>query len=106
MQQELDDFAACFDGPLSEEEQDLIRQLKQNEITKSNGQGQNEEKGQVEEQDAGEGKLTVETLQSERPRDGAGTQEEEEEEIDEFADDDFEQFGVEAESPTESERER
>lgn len=31
MQQELDDFAEFFDGPLSEEEQDLIKQLKQRE---------------------------------------------------------------------------
>ena len=47
--------------------------------------------------------MTVQT-QSDRLRDGVGTQEEEEEEIDEFADDDFEQFGVEAESPTDSEK--
>ena len=45
-------------------------------------------------------------MQAERPRDGTGPHEEEEEEIDEFADDDFEQFGVEAESPTDSEKQR
>ena len=61
MQQELDEFADMFDGPLSQEEQDLIRQLKQNEIITKTGQGHSEgvEKGQVQEQDAGEGKLTV-----------------------------------------------
>ena len=31
MQRELDDFAEFFDGPLSEEEQDLIKQLKERE---------------------------------------------------------------------------
>jgi len=108
MQQELDEFADFFDGPLSQEEQDLIRQLKQNEIITKNGQGHGSDavKEQVEEQDADGGKLTVQALQAERPRDGTGPHEEEEEEIDEFADDDFEQFGVEAESPTDSEKQR
>ena len=62
------------------------------------------EKEQVEEQDAEDGKLTISASPDERNRDEIGAQEEDEEEIDEFADDDFEQFGVEAESPTDSEK--
>ena len=37
MQQELDEFAGYFDEPLSQEEQELIKQLKQNEITTKSG---------------------------------------------------------------------
>ena len=56
MQQEVDEFADFFQDPLSQEEQDLIRQLKQHEIITKNGPGQNSDadKVLVEEQDAGE----------------------------------------------------
>ena len=86
MQQELDEFAGYFDGPLSQEEQELIKQLKQNEITTKSGVLQEESAlaSQIAEQDGGNDKMNAQ--EGERPNDLCALQEEEEEEIDEFAD--------------------